>query len=171
MTANEIGISGYGIPGGHPSSPARPNQEQLSHFARRHLSCNRLTGPPVLHLVAPLGTRLLDVEVTACRQGAQRDRRVSIRTPREDEGVAAAGAVAETPAERWRFSGGRDSEGAVRGTHVTPLRTLAFRVGRRVRMSFAPAGSPLRTAEPYVIWSLQDSSRNRWPRRQGLWVF
>ena len=28
----------------------------------------------------------------------------------EDEGVAAADAVAETPAERWRFSGGRDSE-------------------------------------------------------------
>jgi hypothetical protein len=37
------------------------------------------------------------------------DRYVSIRTP-EDEGVGAAGAVAETPAERWRFSGGRDSE-------------------------------------------------------------
>jgi hypothetical protein len=28
----------------------------------------------------------------------------------EDEGVAAADAVAETPAERWRFSGVRDSE-------------------------------------------------------------
>jgi len=77
--------------------------------------------------------------------GKQRDRRVSIRTPRADEGVAAAGAVAETPAERWRFSGGRDSEGAVRGTHVAPLGTLAFRVGLRVRISFAPAASPVRT--------------------------
>src|SRR5271155_3937151 len=82
--------------------------------------------------------------------GKQRDRRVSIRTPREDEGVAAAGAVAETPAERWRFSGGRDSEGAVRGTHVAPLGTLAFMVGRRVRISFAPAASQQRTRPPAI---------------------
>src|SRR5271169_2542839 len=34
---------------------------------------------------------------------------------------------------------------AVRGTHVARLGTLAFRVGRRVRISFAPAGSLLRT--------------------------
>jgi hypothetical protein len=38
-----------------------------------------------------------------------------------DEGVAAADAVAESSAERWRFSGGRDSEtGSSGGTHVAP---------------------------------------------------
>jgi hypothetical protein len=38
-----------------------------------------------------------------------------------DEGVAAADAVAENSAERWRFSGGRDSEtGSNGGTHVAP---------------------------------------------------
>jgi hypothetical protein len=38
-----------------------------------------------------------------------------------DEGVAAADAVAENSAERWRFSGGRDSEtGSSGGTHVAP---------------------------------------------------
>jgi hypothetical protein len=31
--------------------------------------------------------------------------------------------------------------GAVRGTHLAPLGTLAFMVGRRVRISFAPAAS------------------------------
>ena len=52
--------------------------------------------------------------------------------------------LAETPAERLRFSGGRDSE---TGSGARPmwLRTLAFKVGRRVRISFAPAGSLLRT--------------------------
>ena len=38
-----------------------------------------------------------------------------------DEGVAAADAVAGSSAERWRFSGGRDSEtGSSGGTHVAP---------------------------------------------------
>jgi hypothetical protein len=38
-----------------------------------------------------------------------------------DEGVAAADAVAESSAERWRFSGGSDSEtGSSGGTHVAP---------------------------------------------------
>ena len=38
-----------------------------------------------------------------------------------DEGVAAADAVAENSVERWRFSGGRDSEtGSNGGTHVAP---------------------------------------------------
>src|SRR5277367_3782264 len=116
--------------------------------ARRHLSLNRLTGPPVLiHLVAPLGTHLLDVEVTACRQGAQRDRRESIRTPRGRR-LAAAGAVAEIPAERWHSQEGPTPKlEAVRGTNVAPLGTPAFRVGRRVRISFAPAGS-LQTIGP-----------------------
>jgi hypothetical protein len=54
--------------------------------------------------------------------------------------------LAETPAERLRFSGGRDSEtGSGALSHVSLLRTLAFRVERRVRISFAPAGSQLRT--------------------------
>jgi hypothetical protein len=86
------------LPGGLRSSPTRPNQEQLSHFARAVAFEPQLPySPPVLiHVVAPLGTHLLDVEVTACRQGAQRDRRKSIRTPRGRR-LAAAGAVAETP--------------------------------------------------------------------------
>ena len=38
-----------------------------------------------------------------------------------DEGVATADAVAESSAERWRFSGGRASEtGSSGGTHVAP---------------------------------------------------
>jgi hypothetical protein len=41
--------------------------------------------------------------------------------------------------------GATPKPGAVRGTHVAPLGTLAFRVGRRVRISFAPAKSLLRT--------------------------
>src|ERR1700732_1681573 len=41
--------------------------------------------------------------------------------------------------------GATPKPGAVRGTHAAPLGTLAFRVGRRVRISFAPAGSHLRT--------------------------
>jgi hypothetical protein len=37
------------------------------------------------------------------------------------KGVATADAVAESSAERWRFSGGRDSEtGSSGGTHVAP---------------------------------------------------
>ena len=49
------------------------------------------------------------------------DRRVSIRNAHMDEGVAAADAVAESSAERWRFSGGSDSEtGSSGGTHVAP---------------------------------------------------
>jgi hypothetical protein len=51
--------------------------------------------------------------------------------------------LAETPAERLRFSGGRDSEtGSGPRSHVALLRMLAFRVGRRVRISFPPADSP-----------------------------
>ena len=47
---------------------------------------------------------------------------------------------------RPAFSGGRASEtGAVRGTHVAAVATLAFRVGRRVRIPFAPAASHVRT--------------------------
>jgi hypothetical protein len=46
---------------------------------------------------------------------------VSIRNAHMDEGVAAADAVAESSAERWRFSGGSDSEtGSSGGTHVAP---------------------------------------------------
>src|SRR5277367_5408296 len=46
--------------------------------------------------------------------------------------------LAETPAERLRFSGGRDSEtGSGARTHVAILRTLAFRVGRRDAMGQA----------------------------------
>jgi hypothetical protein len=38
-----------------------------------------------------------------------------------DEDIAAADAVAESSAERWRFSGGRGSEtGSRAGTHVAP---------------------------------------------------
>src|SRR5277367_2448213 len=106
-----------------------------------------LAQPILIHLVAPLGTHLLDVEVTACRQGAQRDRRESIRTPRGRR-LAAAGAVAEIPAERWHSQEGPTPKlEAVRGTNVAPLGTPAFRVGRRVRISFAPAGS-LQTIGP-----------------------
>src|SRR5271169_3615480 len=56
------------LPGGRRSSPTRPNQEQLSHFARAVAFEPQLPySPPVLiHLVAPLGTHLLDGEVTAC---------------------------------------------------------------------------------------------------------
>jgi hypothetical protein len=52
------------LPGGQRSSPTRPNQEQLSHFARAVAFEPQLPySPPVLiHLVAPLGTHLLDVE-------------------------------------------------------------------------------------------------------------
>src|SRR5271169_4526308 len=110
------------LPGGQRSSPTTPNQEQLSHFARVVVfEPQSPYSPPVLiHLIAPLGTHLLDVEVTACRQGAQRDRRESIRTPRGRR-LAAAGAVAEIPAERWHSqegptpktgSGARDQCGA-----------------------------------------------------------
>jgi hypothetical protein len=50
------------------------------------------------------------------------------------------------PAEGWRFSGGRDSEPrAVRGTHVGGPRNAGVQVGRRVRISFAPAESRVRT--------------------------
>ena len=99
------------LPGGQRSSPTKPNQEQLSHFARAVVfePQSPYSQAILIHLVAPLGTHLLDVEVTACRQGAQRDRRKSIRTTRGRR-LAAAGAVAEIPAERWRFSGGPDYE-------------------------------------------------------------
>ena len=131
------------LPGGQRSSPTRPNQEQLSHFARAvAFEPQSPYSPPVLiHLVAPL-----DVEVTACRQGAQRDRRKSIRTPRGRR-LAAAGAVAETPAGTMAPQEGPTPKlEAVRGTNVAPLGTPAFRVGRRVRISFAPAESQQRTA-------------------------
>src|SRR5438270_6991238 len=69
---------------------------------------------------------------------------IGVRTSRGRR-LAAAGAAAETPAERWRSQEGPTPKlEAVRGTNVAPLGTLAFRVGRRVRISFAPAGS-LRT--------------------------
>src|SRR6202043_3429859 len=42
--------------------------------------------------------------------------------------------------------GATPKPGAVRGTHVAPLGTLAFRVGRRVRISFALAASQDQTA-------------------------
>jgi hypothetical protein len=59
---------------------------------------------------------------------------------------AAGAAVAETPAERWRSQEGPTPKlEAVRGTNVAPLGTPAFRVGPRVRISFAPAGSQVRT--------------------------
>src|SRR5277367_1314952 len=46
--------------------------------------------------------------------------------------------LAETPAERLRFSGGRDSKtGSGARTHVALRRTLAFRVGRRDAMGQA----------------------------------
>ena len=59
--------------------------------------------------------------------------------------------------------------GAVRGTHdVAPLGTPAFRVGRRVRISFAPAAS-LRTIGSAVgtrsYWKFI-SCRRHWPRLQ-----
>jgi hypothetical protein len=98
------------------------------------LATIRGRSPVLVHLVASVGTHLLDVEVTACRLGAH-DRRLSVRTPR-----------GRRHRRGRRFSGGRDSEiGAVRGAHVAPLGTLAFRVGPAVRISFAPAGSQERT--------------------------
>jgi hypothetical protein len=53
------------------------------------------------------------------------------------------------PAESWRFSGGRDSEtgNGARDPMGRPLGMLVFRVGRRVRISFAPAAS-LQTIGP-----------------------
>jgi hypothetical protein len=61
---------------------------------------------------------------------------------------AAGAAVAETPAERWRSQEGPTPKlEAVRGTNVAPLGTPAFRVGPRVRISFAPAVS-LQTLGP-----------------------
>jgi hypothetical protein len=132
------------LTGGQRSSPSRPNQEQLSHFARAVVfEPQSPYSPPVLiHLVAPLRTHFLDVEVTACRQGDQCGRRRSIRTPRGRR-LAAADAVAEMPAERWRSQEGPTPKlEVVRGTHVAPLGTPAFKVGRRVRISFAPADSP-----------------------------
>jgi hypothetical protein len=136
------------LPGGQRSSPTRPNQAQLSNFARAVVfEPQSPYSPPVLiHLVAPLRTHLLDVEVTACRQGAQRGRRKSIRTPRG------------TKARRGRCRSGdpRRYDGVLRrarlrnwkwyaGPNVVPLGTPAFRVGRRVRISFAPAASHERT--------------------------
>jgi hypothetical protein len=70
--------------------------------------------------------------------------------------------LAETPAERLRFSGGRDSEtGSGARSLWRLLRTLAFKVGRRVRISFAPAQSHQRTGgrfPPYIV----DASTLRW---------
>jgi hypothetical protein len=72
-------------------------------------------------------------------------RHVSIRTP-EDEDVGAAGAVAATPQNDGASQeGATPKPGAVRGTQWAALGTLAFRVGRRVRISFAPAASQQRT--------------------------
>jgi hypothetical protein len=69
------------------------------------------------------------------------DRHVSIRT-REDEDVGAAGGVAATPQNDGApQEGATPKPGAVRGTQWAALGTLAFRVGRRVRISFAPAAS------------------------------
>jgi hypothetical protein len=73
------------------------------------------------------------------------DRHVSIRT-REDEDVGAAGGVAATPQNDGApQEGATPKPGAVRGTQWAALGTLAFRVGRRVRISFAPARSQQRT--------------------------
>jgi hypothetical protein len=144
------------LTGGQRSSPSRPNQEQLSHFARAVVfEPQSPYSPPVLiHLVAPLRTHFLDVEVTACRQGDQCGRRRSIRTPRGRR-LAAADAVAEMPAERWRSQEGPTPKlEVVRGTHVAPLGTPAFKVGRRVRISFAPAVSPCKPAHRAI--SLRD---------------
>src|SRR5271169_770324 len=59
------------------------------------------------------------------------------RTPRGRR-LAAAGAVAETPAEQWRSQEGPTPKlEAVRGTNVAPLGTPAFRVGRRDAMGQA----------------------------------
>jgi hypothetical protein len=68
-----------------------------------------------MHLVASLGTHLLDVEITACRQGAQRSACEHFERP-DDEGVAAAGASQEgaTP----KPGGARDPCGARRNAGV-----------------------------------------------------
>jgi hypothetical protein len=59
--------------------------------------------------------------------------------------ASAARAVAETQNEGASQEGATPKPGAVRGTQWAALRTLAFRVGRRVRISFAPAASLVRT--------------------------
>jgi hypothetical protein len=53
------------------------------------------------------------------------------------------------PRRTWRFSGGRNSEtGSGGGPMWRALGTLRSGVGRRVRISFAPAASQLRTWLP-----------------------
>jgi hypothetical protein len=95
------------LPGGQRSSPTRPNQEQLSHLVAPSFESQSPYSPPVLiHLVAPLGTHLLDVEVTACRQGAQRDRRSNVQRTKARRGRCRSG----DPGRTMAFSGGPDSE-------------------------------------------------------------
>ena len=112
--------------------------------ARRHLSLNRLTGPPVLiHLVAPLGTHLLDVEVTACRQ-------------------ATRSACEHSNAQ----SGRRRRRGRCRGGD--PRRTMALLRGARLRGSGArdPCGAPRNagvqggTESSNLLCSSSESSAN-----------
>jgi hypothetical protein len=111
--------------------------------AHRDLSLNRLMGPPALiHLIAPPGTHLLDVEVTACRQEAQRYRYVSIDPP-EDE--ASARPVPWSRPHRTtallRTARLRNREWCAGPIWAAP-RSAGVQVGRRVRISFAPAESP-----------------------------
>jgi hypothetical protein len=88
--------------------------------------------------------------------GAQRSACEHFERP-DGEGVAAAGASQE---------GATPKTGAVRGTHVAPLGTLALRAGRRVRIFFAPAafiGTARRAERP--IKPTRRGSRNSPPPR------
>ena len=136
-----------GVRGGTRSS----NLLCSRHTARRH--------PINVSPTSPTRGRLRNAD-----QAEPGDSRRTLRDPSFEASIAYTPASSGTPrrvtqpsacehssAQRTKasprpaFSGGRDSEtGAVRGTHVAPVGTLAFRVGRRVRISFAPAES-LRT--------------------------
>src|SRR5437764_9333705 len=89
-----------------------------------------------MHLVASLGTHLLDVEITACRQGARRSAC--------EHSNAQTTKASPRPALRTRLG----KPGRYAGPLLAPVGTLAFRVGRRVRISFAPAASHQRTRSP-----------------------
>jgi hypothetical protein len=77
--------------------------------------------------------------------------------------ASAARAVAETQNEGASQEGATPKPGAVRGTQWAALRTLAFRVGRRVRISFAPAASQVRTCR----W-LSRPRKTKWQPRKFI---
>jgi hypothetical protein len=137
------------LPGGEQSSRTRAEPGTALTLRAPSFEPQSPYSPPALiHLIAPLGTDLIDVEVTACRQ-AQRERYVSVRPPRGRRRRRGR-CRGRDPAERWRFSGRarlRNRDRCARDPCGRPLGMLAFRVGRRVRITFARAASP-RTLGP-----------------------